>query len=474
MSPERVDAIVTGGLVVTSAGSTKTSISVNNGRVVALGAAELLPKAERTIDATGKYVLPGLIDAHNHFGGMEDLELAGRMAARAGLTTIIPFGVPDYNQREPMPDAVARHQDMADRLSTVDMAFHMMLGADPYILDGIPRAMTMGVKSFKAFMSYKSRRPGVMADDEFILRSMELIAAGDGVMQLHCENGDVIDYLEKKFRAEGRTNPRDYPDVAPPWVEEEAVNRAIELATMTECPLYVVHVSTHLGLERIKRAQSLGLPVWAETCPQYLLLCAEDHDKWGPLLKIGPPLRYRDDGNQEALWTGSRDGFVSCVASDHAPHPREEKELGWNDVFYQPDGKTPVPFGAPSIETLAQVTYSTGVEERGLGPDWLARVMSENPARVFGIYPRKGTIQVGSDADFTIIDPDARVTITAEDHLGKAGYTPYEGMNLKGAVSKTLLRGEVLMEDGEIKLGPEYGRFVACDAPVPPLGGRAG
>ena len=474
MPRERVDTIIAGGLVVTATGCSETSIAVNNGRVVALGAADVLPEAERTIDATGKYVLPGLIDAHNHFGDLEDLELAGRMAAKAGLTTIIPFGVPDHDGKEPMPNAVARHREQADCLSVVDMAFHMMLGADPYILDGIPRAMEMGVRSFKAFMTYKSRRPRVMADDEFILRAMEVIGANGCVAQLHCENGDVIDYLEKKLRTEGRVSPRDYPDVAPPWVEEEAVNRAIELATMTGCPLYIVHVSTRLGLERIKRAQSLGLPIWAETCPQYLLLCAEDHDKWGPLLKIGPPLRYRDDGNQESLWGGLRDGFISCVASDHAPYPREEKELGWNDIFYQPDGKTPVPFGAPSIETLVPVTYSKGAEERGLGLGWLARVMSENPARIFGIYPRKGTIQVGSDADLALIDPNARVTITADDHLGKAGYTPYEGMNLKGTVAMTLLRGEVLMEAGKIKLGPQYGRFVESGAPVPPLGGRAG
>jgi dihydropyrimidinase len=385
----------------------------------------------------------------------------------------VPFGIPDHDAKEPLSDAIARHREEVDSRSVIDMAFHMMLGADPYILEGIPRAIEMGVRSFKMFMTYKSRLPKAMVDDEFIIRAMELIGGNGGVTQLHCENGDVIDFLEKRMREEGRVKPTDFPDTAPPWVEEEAINRAIVLAKMTGSPLYIVHLSTRLGLERIKRAQAEGLPIWTETCPQYLLLAAEDHEKWGPLVKIGPPLRYREDGNQEALWQGLRDGYISCVASDHSPHSKEQKDLGWDNVFYQPDGRTPVPFGSPGIETIAPLVYSKGVAERGLPLSWYARVMAENPARVFGLYPRKGTIQVGSDADLAIIDPAAESTIRAEDHLGKAGYTPYEGWPLKGAVSMTLLRGQVLTEDGEIRLEPGYGRFLESGPPMAPVGGRA-
>jgi dihydroorotase (multifunctional complex type) len=301
---------------------------------------------------------------------------------------------------------------------------------------------------------------------------MELIGSNGGVTQLHCENGDVIDHLEKRFRDEGKVKPTDFPDVAPPWVEEEAINRAIMLAKMTGSPLYIVHLSTRLGLERVKRAQAEGLPIWTETCPQYLLLAAEDHEKWGPLLKIGPPLRYRDGGDHDALWEGLEAGYISCIASDHSPHPYEDKMKGADNVFFMPGTDLPVPFGAPSIETIAPIVYSKGVEERGLGPRWFARVMAENPARIFGLYPQKGTIQVGSDADLAIVDPDKMHTIREAEMLGKAGYTPYEGMELKGAITMTLLRGEVLMEDGEVKLGPEYGQFVKSGAPVAPLGGR--
>ncbi len=472
MAEQRVDTVVSGGTVVTATSEVEASIAIKDGRVVAIGSPDSMPEADRVIDASGRYVLPGPIDGHAHFRGWEDFELAGKMAAKSGLTTIIPFGEPNHSEHEGLPAAATRISGEINAGSVIDMGLHLMLGADPYVFDGIPDAMDMGIRSFKAFMTYKSRRPRTMVDDEFIIRAMELIGSNGGVTQLHCENGDVIDHLEKRFRDEGKVKPTDFPDVAPPWVEEEAINRAIMLAKMTGSPLYIVHLSTRLGLERVKRAQAEGLPIWTETCPQYLLLAAEDHEKWGPLLKIGPPLRYRDGGDHDALWEGLEGGYISCIASDHSPHPYEDKMKGADNVFFMPGTELPVPFGAPSIETIAPMVYSKGVEERGLGPRWFARVMAENPARIFGLYPQKGTIQVGSDADLAIVDPDKMHTIREADMLGKAGYTPYEGMELKGAITMTLLRGEVLMEDGEVKLGPEYGQFVRSGAPVAPLGGR--
>ena len=468
---QKVDTVVSGGLVVTAAAEVEASIAIKDGKVVAIGSPDSMPFSDREIDASGRYILPGPIDAHAHFRGWEDFELAGRMAAKSGLTTIIPFGEPEHVNHEGLPAATARSSGEINETSVIDMGLHLMLGADPYVFEGIPAAMGMGIRSFKAFMTYKSRRPRTMVDDEFIINAMELIGNNGGVTQLHCENGDVIDHLEKRFRDEGRVAPSDFPDVAPPWVEEEAINRAISLAKMTGSPLYIVHLSTQLGLERIKRAQAEGLPIWTETCPQYLLLAAEDHEKWGPLLKIGPPLRYRDGGDHEALWEGLTDGYISCVASDHSPHPYEDKMKGEDNVFFMPGGELPVPFGAPSIETIAPVVYSKGVSERGLGPRWFARVMAENPARIFGLYPQKGTIQVGSDADLAIVDPERMHKISESNMLGKAGFTPYEGLELKGAITMTLLRGEVLMDNGEIKLDGAYGRFVEAGAPVAPVGG---
>jgi dihydroorotase-like cyclic amidohydrolase len=228
-----------------------------------------------------------------------------------------------------------------------------------------------------------------------------------------------------------------------------------------------------VGLDAITTAQADGLNVWTETCPQYLVLAAEDHEKWGPLLKIGPPLRSREGPDQAMLWGGLEGGNISCIGSDHSPHPRELKELGWENVFYQPNGD-PVPYGSPGVETIVQLVYSKGVREQGLPLKWMARVLSENPARIFGLYPRKGTIQVGSDADLTIVDPDARVTITEDRLLGKAGYTPYEGLEADGAVTMTLLRGKVLMENGKVVQPTGYGNFLESGPPLAPVTGARG
>lgn len=457
--------------MVTATGQFDAAIGIRDGVIAAIGREEMLPPAERHIDASGKYVLPGLIDCHCHFRGWEDFGLATRMAAASGLTTIIPFGITDVENAESLPDAAARLRSEIEGATVADVALHIQLGADPRILDGIAEAARMGVRSFKMFMAYKTRRPPVMVDDGFIIDATRRIAAAGAVAQFHCENGDVIDRLEQQMQAEGRVAPTDFPDSAPPWVEEEAINRAIRLAQMAGCPTYVVHLSTRLGLERIKQAQADGLPVWTETCPQYLLLAAEDHEEWGPLLKIGPPLRRRDGGDHEALWEGLERGQIACIGSDHSPHPREQKELGRQNVFNQENG-LPVPFGSPSIETIAQLAYSKGVGERGLPPEWLARVMAENPARIFGLYPRKGVIRPGSDADLLIVDPNGQRTIATDELLGKADYTPYDGWTLPGRLEMTLLRGEVLMENGEVCQQPGFGQFLESGPPVPPLAGN--
>ena len=232
-----------------------------------------------------------------------------------------------------------------------------------------------------------------------------------------------------------------------------------------------MHLSTEAGLERIKQAQGLGQRVWTETCPQYLLLNEGEMERLGPFAKIGPPLRPADGVNQAALWRGVQEGFVSAIGSDHAPAAREAKEPGWRNIFVGPEGR-PIPFGAPSIETLVPLVYSEGVAKRGLPLWWMARVLAENPARLFGIYPRKGVIQPGSDADLLIIDPDAEVTLRAADLHGNAGYTPYEGWTIKGRPWLTMLRGRVLLNQGTLAQQPGYGQFLPAGGPIPPVAGR--
>jgi dihydropyrimidinase len=466
-----VDTIVRGGQVVTASDVVETAVAITGDTIVAIGPEALLPGADRVIDAHGKYVLPGLIDCHLHVGPeYDDWTTAPRAAARTGLTTLLPFVVCD--EGETLPRAFARLREEAEARSVLDFGFHFILNHEPAILDGIPEAVRQGVTSFKLFMTYKKRGKR-MVSDEFIAKTMERLAPLGGVCQLHCENGDILCYLEDKAIAEGRTAPTDFPPTCPDWTEEEAINRAILIARLTGCPMYVVHLSTRLGLERIKRAQAEGQRVWTETCPQYLLLTDKEMERWGPFAKIGPPLRPAEGPDRAALWTGSELGFISTIASDHAPRVPAAKEPGRRNIFVDAEGKS-IPFGAPSLETLASLVYSEGVAKRGLPITWMARVMSENPARIFGLYPRKGAIRVGADADLTIWNPEAEWTIQHAQHLGIAGFTPYEGWAVRGRAWMTLLRGRtVLNPDGTVEQKPGYGRYLARSSPRAPLAGAA-
>ncbi|PKB66102.1 MAG: hypothetical protein BZY81_08045 [SAR202 cluster bacterium Io17-Chloro-G4] len=469
MPEARVDTIVRGGQVVSSTQVYDAAIAIAGEKIVALGPENLLPPADNYIDAEGKLVLPGLIDSHVHLDGHDDYALGARAAAYAGLTTLIPFGTYDMEKEETLPAAVNRIREEIEASAVVDFGFHFILQNRPYILDGLRQAMEMGVKSYKMFMTYK-KRPGRMCEDDFICQAMESVATGGGVLQLHCESGNIIDYLENKLIGEGHTHPTDFPSACPDWAEEEAINRAIKMGAATKCPTYVVHLSTQLGLERIKQAQSLGQAVYTETCPQYLLLSDAEMAKYGPLAKIGPPLRAEDGPDRDALWRGLAQGHTSIVSSDHAPHPYELKQVGWENIFVTPDGAS-VPFGSPGLETIVSLMYSEGVVKRGLPIWWLARVMSENPARIFGLYPQKGTIQVGSDADLLIIDPAGDRIITAKDHQSNAGYSLFEGWQVSGRPWMTLLRGKVLLNQGKLEQQPGYGKFLECVGPTTPLGG---
>jgi dihydropyrimidinase len=310
-----------------------------------------------------------------------------------------------------------------------------------------------------------------MVSDEFIARTMDRLAALGGLCQLHCENGDVLCYLEDKAIAEGRVAPADFPPTCPDWTEEEAINRAILIGRLTGCPVYVVHLSTRLGLERIKRAQAEGQRVWCETCPQYLLLTDREMERWGPFAKIGPPLRPAEGPDRAALWDGSAQGAIAAVASDHAPRAPAAKEAGRHNIFVDGQGK-PIPFGAPSLETLVPLMWSQGVVERGLPVTWMARVLAENPARMFGLYPRKGAIRVGADADLTLWDPEPEWTIERSQHLGIAGFTPYEGWRVRGRPWMTLVRGQVVLTpSGDLEQKPGFGRYLPRGGPMPPIAG---
>lgn len=470
MSRRGVDTVVRGGRVVTATDVVETAVAIKDGTIVALGPDAMLPAADRVIDATGKYVLPGLIDCHLHVGPeYDDWQTAPLAAARTGLTTLLPFVT--YAEGETLTAAIRRLREEAEARSVLDFGFHFILDHEPHVLAGLPEAVDLGVTSFKLFMTYK-KRPKRMVSDEFIARTMDRLASLGGLCQLHCENGDILCYLEDKAIAEGRTAPTDFPATCPDWTEEEAINRAILIARLTGCPMYVVHLSTRLGLERIARAQLEGQRVWTETCPQYLLLTDREMERWGPFAKIGPPLRPADGPDRAALWRGSEQGLIATVASDHSPRVPAAKEPGRTNIFVDPSGK-PIPFGAPSLETLVPLMYSEGVVARGLPITWLARVLAENPARIFGLYPRKGVIRVGADADLTLWDPEPEWTIGRTQHLGIAGFTPYEGWTVRGRPWTTLVRGQIVLNsEGALEQKPGFGRYLPRAGPRPPVGGN--
>jgi dihydropyrimidinase len=454
-------------LMATATDDFEAAVAIKGGRVVAIAPEAVLPPADRVIDATGKIVFPGLIDCHLHVGPeYDDWKTSALAAARTGLTTLVPFV--NYLEGETLPAATRRLREEAESVSTLDFGFHFILDHEPPILEGIAEAVRLGVRSFKMFMTYKKRGKR-MVSDEFLCKAMERLAALGAVCQVHCENGDILCYLEDKAIAEGRTAPTDFPETCPDWAEEEAINRAILIGRLTGCPVYVVHLSTRLGLERIKRAQADGQRVWAETCPQYLLLTDAEMARLGPFAKIGPPLRPAAGPDREAMWAGSAGGYIHTVASDHAPRPPKFKEPGRTNIFVDAQGK-PIPFGAPSLETLAPLVYSEGVARRGLPLSWMARVLAENPARIFGLFPRKGAIRVGADADLSIWDPDADWSIEQRQHLSVAGYTPYEGWRVRGRPWMTLVRGHVVLApDGTLEQKPGFGEFLDEAPPAAPV-----
>src|SRR2546429_3409637 len=331
------DVVVRGGLVVTASDVFEAAVAIKGDTIVAIGPESLVPPAARVIDAAGKYVLPGLIDCHLHVGpGSADWPAAPIGAARTGLTTLVPFVVGD--EGETLPKALVRLREEAESRSVLDFGFHFILNHEPHILEGIPEAVRLGVTSFKLFMTYKKRGKR-MVSDEFIAKTMERLAALGGICQLHCENGDVLAYLEDKAIAEGRTAPTDFPPTCPDWTEEEAINRAVLIARLTGCPAYVVHLSTKVGLERIKRAQAEGQKVGTETGPQYLLATGKEMERTGPLAKVAPPLRAAEGPDRAALWEGSAAGALATVASDPAPRVPAAKEPRKTDILLGPPGQ---------------------------------------------------------------------------------------------------------------------------------------
>ena len=456
---------ISGGTIVTAADQYAADIDIENGVVVRIGKGLNSP-VEKTIDATGKLVMPGGIDVHTHldmpFGGTKSADdfYTGHVAAAfGGTTTHIDFSIQDPG--EGLYPALERWHAKAAGKAVIDYGFHMIVREmnDKVLGDMDTLAAKEGVTTFKFFMAY----PGVfMVDDGLIFKAMLRTRENGGLVMMHAENGGAIDTLVKNALAAGNTAPKYHALTRPPEAEGEATGRAIDLANMAGVPIYIVHVTCWNSLERIRAARNLGKPVYGETCPQYLVCSYEDYERpnfEGAKYVMSPPLR--EAWHQEKLWQGLMRNGLQVVSTDHCPFKFEtQKTLGKDDFSM-------IPNGAPVIEDRLMVLWETGVNGGRISPSRFVELTATNPARLFGMWPRKGTIAVGSDADIQLWDPELKGVRSARTHHMNVDYNLFEGMATRGGPVTVLSRGEILVDDGVLLAKPGRGKFIKRQ-PGPP------
>ncbi|MBT3360190.1 MAG: dihydropyrimidinase [Rhodospirillales bacterium] len=462
------DLVIRNGTVATAADVFSCDIGIKTGRVVALG--ENLSSGATEIDATDKLVLPGGIDGHCHFDQetgdasvMADDFASGTLsAAFGGTTTVIPFAC--QTRGDTLRAAVDEYHRRADGKAVIDYAFHMIVtdASDQVLGQELPAMIKEGYTSFKIYMTYDALK----LNDGEILSVLALARREGAMVMIHAENSDCIAWLTEKLELAGKTAPHFHAASRPPVVEREATHRVISLAELVDVPILIVHVSGREAMEQIRWAQGRGLQVYAETCPQYLFLTAEDMDLdgfEGAKCVCSPP--PRDKADQQAVWNGIENGLFQVFSSDHAPFrfddAKGKKLHGTNASFRE------IPNGIPGVETRLPLLFSEGVGKGRIDITRFVELTAANPARTYGLYPRKGTIAVGSDADIAIWDPEREVKITNDILHHNVDYTPYEGMVVKGWPETVVSRGEIVVRDGGFHGAKDRGEFLKCDQPAP-------
>ena len=452
------DTIIVNGRIVTASDTYTGDVAINQGKISAIGQSLPRENACKIIDAKGKYVFPGGIDVHTHldmpFGGTtsaDDFETGTRAAAFGGTTTLIDFAIQYKGQT--LRTAFDTWMHKASGKAVCDYAFHCIITelADAQ-LDEMNALVREGVTSFKLFMAY----PGVfMLDDASIFKAFRATSKNGGLVCMHAENGGAIDVIVQQALAEGKKAPKYHALTRPTTAEAEAVSRAIALAEMAGAPVYIVHLSCNEALEKVREARDRGLPVYAETCPQYLYLSLENMDApgfEGAKYVFTPPLREK--WHQEKLWNGLKRDHLQVVSTDHCPFCfKEQKELGRDDF-------TKIPNGGPGIEHRMSLIYSGGVAGGRFSVNRFVELVATTPAKLFGLYPRKGTIAVGSDADLVIFDPNRKHTISAKTHHMRVDYSMFEGIQVTGIPDIVLSRGQVVIEEDKFLGRAGAGEFL--------------
>ena len=445
----RVDLLITNGRLVTPNGVLNAGIAIKNGKLVAIAKSSNLPSSDKIIDAKNNFVIPGVIDGHVHFWDpgytyREDWQSGTMSAASGGVTTVIDM--PTTSPPTITPKSFRTKRKIAKKKALVDFALHA--GITPQTIKHIPKLMKEGATSFKMFIAEKVREFENM-DKEALFEALKKIFESKALASFHAES-ELVPSLRKKLQDAGRMDLTAHLDSRPILAETEAILHILQLTEETKALIHICHMTSAKGVKLVQEAKEKQIKISAETCPQYLLFKKKDYLKMGPYLKVNPPIRTKED--QIALWRALQNQTIDMVASDHCPFPCEEKEIGWKNIWKAGTG-------VPGTETLLTLMISEGVNKSRISIQKLCKILCENPARIFRLYPKKGIIKVGSDADLVIIDLKQKKKITIDKMHTKAEFTPYEGWDVTGFPITTIVRGNIVAENGNIVGKSGYGIF---------------
>ena len=443
------------GTVVSGRGTRRADVLVGNEKILQVGR-NLSDPLARAIDVTGKLLMPGFIDAHTHFDldvcnttTADDFDSGTKSAIRGGTTTIVDFACP--NKGESLHHGLDLWHRKADGKCWCDYGFHMTIDDwNTEIEKEIDDMYAAGISSFKMYMTY----PAMMIGDEAMYKALKKLKEKGGICGVHCENSGVINALIEEKKAAGEMGVSSHPETRPDFLEAEAVSRLLRIAQAVDIPVVIVHLTNAATLAEVTAARRRGQKVYVETCPQYLVLddsvyYNEDFSRAARYV-CAPPLRKPEDCR--ALWAGLRKGDIQTISTDHCAFTLAQKDAGRGDF-------TKIPGGLPGVEARGELVYSFGVTTRKISLATMCKVLSENPAKLYGMFPRKGVIAPGADADIVVYDPQADHILRAEDMVSRAGYTPYEGFVTHGSVSQVWLRGKLMVENGHV-IGEQEGQYI--------------
>ena len=443
------------GTVVSGRGTRRADVLVEDEKILQVGR-NLCDPLARVVDVTGKLLMPGFIDAHTHFDldvcnttTIDDFDSGTKSAIRGGTTTIVDFACP--NKGESLHHGLELWHKKADGKCWCDYGFHMTIDDwNEEIEKEIDDMYAAGISSFKMYMTY----PAMMIGDEAMYKALKKLKEKGGICGVHCENSGVINALIAEKKAAGQMGVSSHPETRPDFLEAEAVSRLLRIAQAVDIPVVIVHLTNAATLAEVTAARRRGQKVYVETCPQYLVLddsvyYNEDYTRAARYV-CAPPIRKAEDCR--ALWAGLRKGDIQTISTDHCAFTLEQKDAGRGDF-------TKIPGGLPGVEARGELVYSFGVATRKISLATMCKALSENPAKLYGMFPRKGIIAPGADADIVVYDPQADHILRAEDMVSRAGYTPYEGFVTRGCVSQVWLRGNLMVENGHV-IGQQMGRYM--------------